>query len=79
VVLSRSLGLEGDPDLKDLVLELVVAILSGGDGILPGDSSVDEIEGLVPGVVGLVGGGGRLGSPGLLNTLEDLCKELQNK
>jgi hypothetical protein len=76
VILPRGLGLESDPDLQDLVLELVVAVLSGGDGILPGDSAVDEIKCPVPGVVGLVGGGRRLGSSGLLDALKDLGEEL---
>jgi len=57
----------------------VVAVLAGGNRILAGDPAVDEIEGLVPGVVGLVGGSGRLGSPGLLDALKDLCEELYSR
>ena len=76
VVVTGILCLECLPDLQDLVLELVVSVLSGGNGIFAGDTPVDQIKGLVPGVVGLVGGGGRLRGPGLFDALQDLGEEL---
>mmetsp|Transcript_22203 Transcript_22203/g.54982 ORF Transcript_22203/g.54982 Transcript_22203/m.54982 type:complete len:371 (+) Transcript_22203:192-1304(+) len=76
VVLSGSLRFQSDPNFQNLVLELVVAVLAGGNAVLPSDSAIDQVKGLVPGVVGLVGGGGRLGSSGLFDALENLSEEV---